>query len=318
MYKPAYLSQRVNNMNNEPVSVVLCSYNGARFIEEQVRSILAQSYTNIELVISDDGSTDDTVAIIRSLAEKDDRIRLFVQGKNLGYNKNFEQAFGYASNHYIAISDQDDTWHPDKIRTMMQEWPAGSEMVYSISSNFDSGNPVFLPGNARVHYKNFTEPAMLVFDSPVHGHACMVTKALVAKANPFPADVFYDWWLSMYAASASALGVVQQTLTWHRVHNDNFSRNLTSIQDKKERKLQLRAQMIHFLTEILQRKTLPAFSAQMLSQYRSLMEQQTPGKFSASLFRFFVRHRKIVFHYKKKLNIFSVLKRSYRRSFFGI
>lgn len=305
-------------MNSELVSIVLCSYNGARFIEEQVKSILAQTYTHIELVICDDRSTDDTARILRALAEQDERIKLFVNEKNLGYNKNFEQAFGYARGTYMAISDQDDIWHAKKIETMMQEWPAGAKMVYSISSNFDSDHPEFLPGNARVNYKHFAEPAMLVFDSPVHGHACMVTRALVEKAKPFPPDVFYDWWLSMYAAADSALGVVKQTLTWHRVHDDNFSRNLTSIADKHQRKLQLLQQVIHFLDEILKRNALPAFSAKMLTQYKTMLEQQTPGKFSWPLFRFFVQHRHIVFHYKKKLNIFSVVKRSYRRSFYGI
>jgi glycosyltransferase involved in cell wall biosynthesis len=305
-------------MNSELVSIVLCSYNGARFIEEQVQSILAQTYSLLELVISDDGSTDNTVAIVEKLAQQDGRIRLFRNKRNLGYNKNFEQAFGYATGNFIAISDQDDIWHPDKMATMMREWPTGVAMVYSISSNFNSDHPEFLPGNARVNYKHFTEPAMLVFDSPVHGHACMVTRALVQKAKPFPPDVFYDWWLSMHAAADGALGVVKQTLTWHRVHNDNFSRNLTSIEDKHERKLQLRKQMIHFLDEILGRKILPLLSAKMLSQYKTLLEGQTPGKFSIPLFRFFVRHRKIVFHYKKKLNIFSVLKRSYRRAVYGI
>lgn len=300
------------------VSIVLCSYNGARFIEEQVNSILAQSYSPIELVICDDRSTDNTVDILKSLAANDSRIRLFVNKQNLGYNKNFEQAFGYANGNYIAISDQDDLWHKDKIKIMMEQWPARAEMVYSISSNFNSDKPEFLPGNMRVNYKNFNEPAMLVFDSPVHGHACMVTKALVEKAKPFPPDVFYDWWLSMFAAADDALGVVKKTLTWHREHGDNFSRNIVSIKDRYERKLQLRKQMIHFLDEILKRNVLPAFTQNMLADYKRMMEEQTPGKVSWPLFRFFVKHKHIVFHYKKKLKLFSVWKRSYRRAKYGL
>lgn len=302
----------------ELVSIVLCSYNGGRFIEEQVKSILGQSYAPIELVICDDRSTDNTVTIVQQLAEKDNRIRLFVNEQNLGYNKNFEQAFGYARGNYIAISDQDDIWHIDKIKIMMEQWPAGAEMVYSISSNFNSDHPEFLPGNMRVNYKNFDEPAMLVFDSPVHGHACMVTKALVEKAKPFPPGVFYDWWLSMFAAADGALGLVKETLTWHRVHGDNFSRNLVAIEDKQERKLQLRKQMIHFLDEILKRNVLSAFTQKMLSDYKQMMEAQTPGKVSWPLFRFFVQHKHIVFHYKKKLKAISVWKRSYRRAKYGL
>ncbi len=305
-------------MAQELVSIVLCSYNGERFIAEQVNTILKQTYTNIELVVCDDGSTDNTVAILRQLAAGDSRIHIHLNEQNLGYNKNFEQAFGLAKANFIAISDQDDIWHPGKLAIMMREWPENATMVYSISSNFNSDNPELLPGNPRVNYKHFNEPAMLVFDSPVHGHACMVTRALVEQAKPFPPDVFYDWWLSMFAASAGALGVVKETLTWHRVHNDNFSRNLVSIENKHERKIELRKQVIHFLNEILGRNVLPPFSQQMLQQYKTLMEQQTPGKFSFALFRFFVRHRHIVFHYKKKLNIFSVLKRSYRRAAYGI
>jgi glycosyltransferase involved in cell wall biosynthesis len=300
------------------VSVVMCTYNGAAFLLQQIESILAQTYPHFELVIVDDASADETRNIIAGCMQTDRRIRCFVNEDNIGYNRNFEKAIALADGDFIAISDQDDIWHADKLRIMMEAWPEGAKMIYSISSDFDSGHPQLLPGNPHVQYKNFTDPAMLVFDSPVHGHACMVKKDFALKCRPYYSDIFYDWWLSMFAANEGALGFVNHTLTWHRVHGRNFSRNLTSVADKHERLLALRRQKIYFIDSILKRCQMPPTSAALLHTYKNLLEQSVPGKFSSALFQFFVKNRHVVYHYKKKLRLFSVLKRSYRRSFYGL
>jgi glycosyltransferase involved in cell wall biosynthesis len=241
------MSMSLDVPNSPLVSVVMCTYNGAAFLDEQIKSILQQTYAHIELVAVDDASTDKTVELLYAWAQRDARIKVYVNEKNLGYNKNFEKAFSLSQGSFIAVSDQDDVWHHEKINIMMREWPAGAEMIYSISSNFDSDNPVFNPGNTQVNYKSFNEPAMLVFDSPVHGHACMLKKEFALLCAPYPEKIFYDWWQSMFAAAKGALGFINHTLTWHRVHAANFSLNVVSISDEQERKKALIEQKIMFI-----------------------------------------------------------------------
>src|SRR5690349_6792955 len=97
------------------VSVVLCTYNGEKYIAEQLDSVCSQTYRNLEIIVCDDASADNTLSLLNSYAAKDHRIKLFRNEKNIGYNKNFEKAIGLAGADWIAISDQDDLWELTKI-----------------------------------------------------------------------------------------------------------------------------------------------------------------------------------------------------------
>ena len=102
-------------MNKPTVSIILCTYNGARFIREQLDSIVAQTYPLLEVIIQDDGSTDDTVAICNEYAARFPYIKVRRNEHNLGFNLNFKSAAMRAQGDFVAISDQDDVWMADKI-----------------------------------------------------------------------------------------------------------------------------------------------------------------------------------------------------------
>src|SRR4051794_8903703 len=97
-------------MTDKLVSVVMCTYNGALYVQEQLESIMQQTYSNLELIVFDDASTDDTFEIIQGLANKDPRLAVHRNENNVGYNVNFSRACEAAKGYYIAISDQDDIW----------------------------------------------------------------------------------------------------------------------------------------------------------------------------------------------------------------
>ena len=118
------------------ISVVMATYNGERFLAEQLDSIFLQSYPNIELIIVDDVSVDGTVAIIKSYCEKHSNIRLYVNDENLGYIKNFEKGMLLATGALIALSDQDDIWVTDKL-SILFEGIAEHEIIYSDSELID-------------------------------------------------------------------------------------------------------------------------------------------------------------------------------------
>lgn len=100
------------------ISVCMATYNGEKYLREQVNSILAQLGTDDELVISDDGSKDSTISILKSY--NDTRIKIFHNTKNHGVNGNFENALEHSKGDYIFLSDQDDIWMPDKINTCVK------------------------------------------------------------------------------------------------------------------------------------------------------------------------------------------------------
>ena len=108
-------------MNEFPlVSVVLGTYNGEVYLQEQLRSVLAQTYPALEIIAIDDGSSDRTVDILREFAARDPRIRVVVNERNLGFIRNFEKGCRLAAGKFIALCDQDDYWFPEKITKMVE------------------------------------------------------------------------------------------------------------------------------------------------------------------------------------------------------
>jgi hypothetical protein len=202
---------------------------------------------------------------------------------------------------------------------MMNEWPEGSLFVYSLSGSF-SGNDFKNRTDApKVFYSAIDDVHKLVFNSPVHGHACMFKKELIGRCLPFPSNIFYDWWISMHAASTGIIGCVPQTLTWHRVHDKNFSRNITSIKDKEEREQQLQQQSVHFLETFFQRPVAREKEKQSLLQYVTILKTMDGKKFSAAMFRYVMKNRKPIFHYKKNPFVFfSHLKHALRMARKGL
>lgn len=292
-------------VNQQPlVSVVMCTYNGEKFLRPQIGSVLSQTYSNIELVIVDDASSDNTVQILEEYKRKDSRVKYFVNEKNLGYNKNFEKAFSLAPGDYIAPCDQDDIWAASKIEMMMNEWSEDSLFVYSLSGNFANDDFAHRTDAPKVYYSSIDDIHKLVFNSPVHGHACMFKKELLKSCTPFPADIFYDWWISMHAGSIGTIGCIPQTLTWHRVHEKNFSRNIFSIKDREEREQQLRKQSVHFLETFFNRPVAKEKEKRSLLEYASILKTMDGKKFSLPMFKYVMKNRSLIFHYKKKPFVF--------------
>ena len=101
----------------EKVDILLATYNGERFLQKQIDSILQQTYSNFTIYIRDDGSKDGTIKIIKDYAQKYPNKILFIEDilGNLGVTQNFNELMKYSSANYIAFSDQDDIWLPQKI-----------------------------------------------------------------------------------------------------------------------------------------------------------------------------------------------------------
>ena len=302
------------------VSIAMCTYNGAQYLQQQINSLLLQSYPRIEIIVTDDASTDNTKQILEENAKKDKRLQFFINEKNIGYNKNFEKTIHFCSGQFIAISDQDDIWDPDKIMTMMQQWPEGSAFIYSLSGNFIGNDFAKRLSAPNVVYGPISDVHQLVFNSPVHGHACMFKKEMVTGCTPFPENIYYDWWMSMHAASGGAIGCVPHTLTWHRVHDNNYSRSIMSIKEKKDRDEQLRGQCVYFIERFCSRNLLKEPDKASLLEYASLLKTIDGKRFSWNMFRYVMKNRKKIFHYKKA-NPFlelSYLKHALRMGYKGL
>lgn len=115
------MTEVVQNQKYSPVvTVIMPAYNAARYIEEAIRSVQAQTITDWELIVVDDGSSDETCQSVQRLAEEDRRICLICNETNLGAAKTRNRAMELARGQYVALLDSDDIWHPDKLEKQLR------------------------------------------------------------------------------------------------------------------------------------------------------------------------------------------------------
>ena len=200
------------------ISIALCTYNGEEYLEEQLASILTQSYGHLEVLVCDDGSTDKTPDIVKDFAAKDSRIRLYQNPKNLGFNKNFERAISLASGDFIAISDQDDIWETDKIK-LLYENIQNNWLIFSNSKLMDHSGKLLggqLLYNFSLQNKSFK--AYLLHNYTT-GHTCLFRREFLPYLLPLPELGYYDWWMGFVALYHQKITFLDQALTQHRVHS---------------------------------------------------------------------------------------------------
>ena len=212
------------------VSIALCTYNGERFLTEQLDSIINQTYRNLEIIVVDDRSDDATVEIIKSFAAKDDRIKFYENEINLGYNKNFERALRLTTGEYIAISDQDDIWEADKIQELVSN-VGGNWLIFS--------NSVLITEDGRVttnkllkSYNYNRDYRSLLLMNIVTGHTSLMSREFLQHILPFPEAGFYDWWMGFIALYNNKLVYLDKVLTQYRVHNQSVMQKDVLNEDK--------------------------------------------------------------------------------------
>ena len=220
------------------VSVALGTHNGARFLGEQLTSILAQTHPIDEIVLSDDASTDGTVELVeRAVAERratDPATPALVVLRNpiaVGVTANFEQALRAASGDLIALCDQDDVWHPDRVSRAVAEFSARPELdLVAAEARLvdDAGAPLgstlfeTLGVDAGVRERLASSPfEELLKRNVVTGATAMVSRRLVERAAPFPASWVHDEWLAVVASVGGGIAVVPDPVIDYRQHGGN-------------------------------------------------------------------------------------------------
>ena len=200
------------------ISIALCTYNGALYLPEQMDSLLAQNWDNLEIVAVDDGSTDGTRDILQDYVSRDHRISLHLNDRNLGFFLNFEKAISLTRGEFIAPCDQDDWWHPDKLRGLY-EAIGDHALAYCDSLLVDQeGRSLDRRISDVSRMYEGVDPSAFLFANCVSGHAMLFRRSLLANAMPFPTGMFHDWWLAFVAASTEGLVFIPQPWVKYRQH----------------------------------------------------------------------------------------------------
>jgi len=293
------------------VSIVLATFNGEAFLAQLLDSVLAQTYPNIEIVAVDDGSTDTTINILNSYASTNGKIKVFANSVNIGYIKNFQKACKLSSGEYIALCDQDDEWHIDKVKHMI-ETIGEHPMVYCDSIVCDehlgdTGKRISSFVNCRSRYSCLE---LSVF-CRIYGNATLFKRSLFEDADPFPDMIPHDWWLSYVATLHGGIKYLDEPLILYRQHSTNIfgaigsssrKKNDKKRQKKKEEILKIRMRIGRFY-EICPKE--------LITEKKVLADLQS----SYQNFSFFNNmHRMIIFFSNYKTLLF-VKKRSLLRKY---
>lgn len=204
------------------VSVLMTAYNREKYIAEAIESVLGSSYTNFELIIVDDGSTDNTVAIARSFEAKDKRIKVFINDKNLGDYPNRNKAAGYANGKYLKYVDSDDKLFPEGLQYCVQNMENFENADWAIIYPDTIPNEFVLISKEALEWHFFKRPFL---KSGPGG--TIIKRDFFNKIGMYP--ILYgpanDMYFNLQAASLGNVLLLQDNFLFYRRHEGQEQTN---------------------------------------------------------------------------------------------
>lgn len=207
------------------ISVAMATFNGEKFLEEQIHSILPQLRKTDELIISDDGSIDHTMDIVHSMQSDDSRIKSFY-GPRKGVMKNFENAIIHCSGDIVVLSDQDDVWTDNKIQIIENAFFTNPDVTVILHSKYD-----FYENNEKgittsgEYYSGIIRNIM----RSCYWGCCMAFKReFIIPYLPFPKwGIAHDQLIGLLSESTGSTLYINSPLVFHRYHDNNATQKGT-------------------------------------------------------------------------------------------
>lgn len=220
-------------MMNKKVTIVLATYNGELYLKEQLDSIINQSFSDYQLLIGDDCSSDNTVNIIKEYQLKYKNIYLICNSKRLGVVSNFENLIKQVKHGYIALCDQDDIWYEDKLYEAMNILE--NENNKNLPMLFHSDLEAIDRKNIKLYDSFFKKRGyafpkkksidILLGRSGVMGNTIVFNQALKNKILPFPEGlIVHDYWIALVNEFMGKRITFPNPLVKYRIHQNNTSK----------------------------------------------------------------------------------------------
>lgn len=257
------------------VQILLATYNGARFLREQLDSLFSQTYQDFTILVRDDGSTDGTLEIIERYRQQfPEKITLLTDNlKNVGATQNFGILLENASADYIFFCDQDDVWleqkleiSVEKLKTLENGDASVPCMVYSDMKAINAEGIITADSvwqQLKLHPDYFTLNRLLIQNIP-HGCTMGINQAMLNLASPLPpAAILHDHWIALLAAACGKYYAFRQPLLLLRNHSQNVTRKNNSLSDKITR----------FSSNLLSKKQYEYFIKIRVNQAKALKDR---------------------------------------------
>jgi glycosyltransferase involved in cell wall biosynthesis len=298
----------MENINSVGISIAMTTYNGAKYIEAQLDSLLSQTLPPEEIVICDDCSTDGTAAILARYA-KSDLIKVYINERQLGVIENFKQAVSFCSStNFIALADQDDVWHSDKLQLQAKALnnfdAAVPALVYTDLALVDRDLQLISPSFMRVLNIRPEKESLgsLLYGNFITGCTIMFNSSMRPYFLQTPKEAYmHDAWLGLVAFSIGKQTYIPRPLINYRQHGSNVTYE-TNKQGTLLSKIKKNLMGLFFDTDYL--KDYFTMAAAFLKLYELELSES-----EKSILKDFGEKRNQPFLYKK---FFSIWSRSYR------
>ncbi|HGG0708616.1 TPA: glycosyltransferase family 2 protein, partial [Campylobacter jejuni] len=248
---------------NDTIAVILATYNGEKYLKQQIESILDQTYKNIKIYIGDDCSKDGTIDIIRAYKNLyPDKITYYQNETNIGFVKNFEKLLQNTKEDYIAFSDQDDVWLPSKLEEQINKIKEIEKksnlpiMCHSDLIMIDENQKILC--NSFFSFKKYKlkpekDLGYILGPCGVMGNTMMINRALKGIILPFPERIdFHDYYIAVICELFGKRVTFYEPFVLYRIHQDNTSNSKLSIKKKKNTALPYLERKLDWLNNIRQ------------------------------------------------------------------
>lgn len=209
---------------NKTISVVMATYNGSKYIKEQISSICSQLNEYDEIIIVDDCSSDNTVEIINSY--NDDRVKVFINSTNIGVIKSFELGIIKTKNEFIFLSDQDDIWRDDKVRVIMTAFENNPSVTLICSDATVVDSDKVIINKSYMDFKNYKKVSFInaLIRNPVLGCTIAFTAQIKTRITPFPKKIpMHDMWIVLIEFIYGRVLFIDKPLIFYRRHLSNVT-----------------------------------------------------------------------------------------------
>lgn len=222
---------------NQPlVSIAMATFNGEKYVEQQLKSLLEQDYPNFEIVISDDCSSDGTWSILQFYASLDNRIKLLPQTQNVGYVKNFIRVFMQCNGKLISPCDQDDIWYTNKTSRLVAEI-GDSTLIYCNNRFIDERNHNMNKCfSDDIKMITGSDSRQLMLCTSICGHAMVFRKDILKVIDDLEIAPYIDWLIAFYAAEYGSISYLDEVLVDWRQHNNSTTFHVRNNVDGAKRK----------------------------------------------------------------------------------
>jgi len=233
------------DLQHPDVAILMATYNGEAFIEEQLNSLFAQTYRHFYLIVCDDASTDSTIDILHTYKNRHSNMTVYQNTTNIGYVKNFEKLLQLAESYpYIVLCDQDDIWQPNKLQiqhTLMSKL----EKKYINTPLLLHSDLLIMDDKKQIQKESYftfrsyrlrqaKDLGHILGPCGVMGNTLFFNKPLRDLILPFPEKLEnHDYWIAVVNELLGKRITLREPLVKYRIHDENASNSIDKIERKR-------------------------------------------------------------------------------------